>query len=549
MKSILNNPYRIAGLLVGASAKETKAKIKKFRVYVEAGETPPANNDDYSFPVLGKLSVTRELLSETESKLDLDSDKMEAALFWFYNANFKDEAAIEYLKNKNTKEALEIWEKSTSSGLISVNNWSAFHNLSTLYLWKTASATRTSTTIATDLEKGISLKMKFLESKFAREFVSMVTDKTYSIKPIDLEKMFLQTVKRNIEQDKITTPTVMATILAKLNFEARDEFLKGFVQTFVSEIERQVEATAQKRKADPSKAADAGIQLFLDVDSRLEQLKEMRGEDLQYTSIADKVANELLQCAIDSYNDFHSGLGKFLSGLKEMMDRDTVSTVDNAYEFLNEAKPLLLKLKNATKSSSYSSSIIEDLFRQGQSIAVGKIVKNRYDENAGITQSLDAKDIYIKISTRIASDAEQMCIAHVNASSSDHDLGGISKLKKVITTALEVYGMIDKMDLTPEYRRELNGRKNQLSDLSDKLPSSYDLDRAIQYKWQEEKKKERAAKLANRIYVVCAILGVITGLIFTINGGVGKIIGGLVLGFFGGFFAGWIVSAIVVSNK
>ncbi|MDR0748750.1 MAG: hypothetical protein LBF62_04165 [Tannerellaceae bacterium] len=315
MESILNNPYRIAGLLAGASAREVKAKIKKFRMYVEAGETPPANDDDYSFPVLGKLAITRELLSKTESRLDLDSDKMEAALFWFYNANFKDEAAIEYLKNKNMKEALEIWKKSTSSGLIGVNNWSAFHNLSTLYLWKTASATHTDTAITNDLEKGISLKMKFLESKFAREFVSIVADKTYSIKPADLEKMFLQTVKRNIEQDKITTPIAMAAILAKINFEAKDEFLKGFVQSFVSEIERQVEAAAQKRKAGLSKAADAGIQLFQNVEGRLEQLKEMRGEDLQYTSIADKVANELLQCAIDNYNDFYSKLEKPLQGL------------------------------------------------------------------------------------------------------------------------------------------------------------------------------------------------------------------------------------------
>jgi hypothetical protein len=319
----------------------------------------------------------------------------------------------------------------------------------------------------------------------------------------------------------------------------------------ISEIKRQVEATAQKRRVYPPNAADDGMQLLRHVKGPLEQLKEMRDEELQYISTADKeaeellqcaidscndtVAEELLQCAIDSYNDFHSKFEKYLPGLKDLIDSNPVETVDNARKLLNTAKPLLVHLKNVMISSSYSTSAIETLFNQGQSMAVGIIVKNRYNENAGVTQGLDAKDFYLMISALIASKAEQMCVVDVNAIPSSRDLVSISKLKEVVTKALEVYDMIDKMDLMPEYREMFNEKRSQLSDLA------ADIERAIKRKEEERRELERISRRANWIYAICIILGMSAGLFCSIAGGSGKIIGGLAIGFFGG----WIVSFIV----
>jgi hypothetical protein len=36
MKTILNNPYRIVGLLVGATAKEQTKQISRLKKYIEA---------------------------------------------------------------------------------------------------------------------------------------------------------------------------------------------------------------------------------------------------------------------------------------------------------------------------------------------------------------------------------------------------------------------------------------------------------------------------------------------------------------------------------
>jgi len=270
---------------------------------------------------------------------------------------------------------------------------------------------------------------------------------------------------------------------------------------------------------------------------------------LQYSSVADKVANELLQCAFDNFKDFQSkintDLEQVLLKLTKIIERKLPPSAHNAHRILIEAKPLLLQLQKATgtNSSSYSSSETEKLLKQGQSIAVGKMVKNRYEENVKIiTQGIDTNNIYLNISTRIASDAEQMCISEVNANSSSSDIDGLIKLREVVLKALEVYRIIGEMNLLSEYETAFYTRKKQLSDLLDQLPSSYDLDRAARYKQQEEEKKERAARRSNWIFGICIVLGMIIGLIYGIPGGVGNIIGGLVLGFLGGSFLAWIIS-------
>jgi hypothetical protein len=85
MNSIQNNPYRVLGLLAGASAREVSRQTDRLQKIIAAEQEPPT--DDFSFSVLGNLTRTTESIEGAISKLNLDSDKMNAALFWFWNGN------------------------------------------------------------------------------------------------------------------------------------------------------------------------------------------------------------------------------------------------------------------------------------------------------------------------------------------------------------------------------------------------------------------------------------------------------------------------------
>jgi hypothetical protein len=292
MKTILNNPYRIVGLLVGATAKEQAKQISRLKKYIDAEQDP---QDDFSFPALGEFHRTLESVEEAASKLNLDRDKINAALFWFWNGNpITDEPAFEALKIGKTEDAIEIWRKQVYNAKgemneVSKRNASAFFNLSTFYLNE----------YPID-EEALILKLYFLESNFIKEFTYTVVDETVKTENRELQLIFLKNIEINLEIEQ----SEFIDVITQIDFVGKQDFLKSFIQKQFEKIEHKIDIAKNKRKASKANAAITGLELFSETEDDLTQLRSIIGSsDLKYTSIADKVANEVLQCSIDYFND------------------------------------------------------------------------------------------------------------------------------------------------------------------------------------------------------------------------------------------------------
>ena len=255
MKTILNNPYRTVGLLVGATTKEQTKQINRLKRYIEAEQEP---QDDYSFPALGNLHRTFDSIEEAASKLNLDSDKINAALFWFWNGNpITDEAAFEALKNGEIETTYEIWDKlitrTDEDGKrywkpVTEKNFSAYHNCSVLNF-----------IIANgNLHNAIAASLYFLESDLVQNFVSSVVDETHKTNKKELQLLFLNQLQSDIEVNKKSSLPKFIEILNELEFVAKQDFIKGFVQKLIEQIEHKIETTKNKRKASKANAAKAG---------------------------------------------------------------------------------------------------------------------------------------------------------------------------------------------------------------------------------------------------------------------------------------------------
>jgi hypothetical protein len=316
MNLIQNNPYRILGVLAGASVREIAKQKNRLQKFLTAEQDPPT--DDYSFPALGKLSRTTIAIAKAASKLNLDSDKMTAALFWFWNGNpITDDVAFEALIANNLSNAYDIWQKLTENSEVNKRNASAFQNLSTTML-----------TAKTGFEKGIHLKLQFLESDLAESFITQVTDETYKTTKKELQLIFLNNLIENIDTQKVVD------IIKKTNFSAKVDFLKSVSQKLISKISTEIETAQKKRIANKTNAAQAGEILYNNSKADLEQLKfiethsytrinntqknkngifisgqeEECNYSIYYSNIADKVANEILQCGIDYFNEKHENI-------------------------------------------------------------------------------------------------------------------------------------------------------------------------------------------------------------------------------------------------
>jgi hypothetical protein len=348
---IFNNPYRTSGILVGATAKEKERQIRRLKQYLEAEQEPP--QDDFSFPILGVMNRTLESITDATAKLNLDSDKMNAALFWFYKGNdITDEAAFEALKDGDTNKALQIWEQLIIGTEeygdkywkeITKKNHSAFHNWFILeFLNKT--------------NWSLIANLKFLESDYCYELKKQATDETFKITKGDLQLNFLNIVLNEIDKGNIKLSLDELTyMVTQVDFSAKQDFLKIVAQKYTANITAQIEIARKQRTVNKVDAAKTGSILYVQTKDDLEQLKSICGvESLNYSSVSDKLANAILQCSID---------------------------YSNHYKDLN----------------IYPGTKIMDLARKAQSLAVGNIVKQRCEETIEVIQQqhLEADIKYI----------------------------------------------------------------------------------------------------------------------------------------------------------
>lgn len=301
MQLILNNPYRTVGLLVGTTAKEQIRQTNKLKMYLDAEQEPET---DYSFPILGELNRTLQDVNEASSKLHLDNDKINAALFWFWYGNpISDEAAFDALKDGDYETAYQIWDKliteTNEEGnrfwkQITEKNYSAYHNCSIINLIKANG----------NLHNAVMSNLYFLENDLVTKFVSDITDETYNTTKKELQLLFLNQLQTEIEVNNTISLVTLLEILNKQEFVAKQDFFKFILKKPIEQIKQKIETAKNKRTINKANGAKAGQELFEVTSNDLKQLKSIIStNDIKYSSIADKVANEILQCSIDYFNE------------------------------------------------------------------------------------------------------------------------------------------------------------------------------------------------------------------------------------------------------
>lgn len=482
MNLIINNPYRILGLLVGSSAAQQNRQISRLKMYIEAEQEP---EQDFSFPSLGINNRSIEKIESAASKLNLDADKMLYSLFWFYNGNpITDEPAFDALREEGTEEAPEIWrnlainDEDDTFNPITKRNASAYHNLSTFYLNE----------YGID-EETMKLKLLFIESDYFKELVDKATDVTYKISQKEAQLMFLNAL---IQFDKIDESELLDAI-TDIDFIAKDEFLKKAVDTPISNIESEIQQSRTKRQANKAIAVSIGKNLHTATKSNLQLVQSILGStNIKYSSIADKVADEILQCGIDYFKHFRdSSKDPSADSLSLFTIAKTIAKGAVVKQRINENTVNLKDWIDGKEEREKGAQIVSDL----------EVIKNLIDEfelkpetiaNArtllskakphlsSIKSVLGVSDeLYLNICTRIAGDAQGMCVSEINklqdriSSAYDYTSKNIllRTLKDKVQEAWAVTESIGLMDLNPTFRTQWQSNKNSLASLRSTLSS------------------------------------------------------------------------------
>lgn len=290
MKSITNNPYRIAGILANSSEKDILKQKSKIKRFSEVGKDITS---EYDFPFLTSLQRSTIIIDKAFSDIEQNQNKVAHSLFWFTNLNAIDNTAIQHLITGNKEKAIEIWEKLTDEKEVTSKNFSAFNNIGTLCLLENSKE---------EIKQGITAKIKLIESENFKDFVHTVADETFSI---DTNKQVEILIDELLTQfkNKFSTAETME-LFSSCNGTTQKYLSKKFTEEPIHKIETQTEQCTKKRAKDRSNAYKFGTDLYSNTKNELTLLKSIVGNtNLQYKMLTDNVAKEILQCSVDYFNE------------------------------------------------------------------------------------------------------------------------------------------------------------------------------------------------------------------------------------------------------
>jgi len=505
MKAIEQNPYRILGLLAGATAREQSKQVNRLKQYLEAEQDPPT---DFSFPALGKIQRTLDSVETAVSKLNLDADKMSAALFWFYKGNeITDEPAFEKLMDGDVNAAKNIWgnlifetrgDGKTYWKEVTRRNHSAFHNWFVLE------------TLMNKADWVFWANIKFLETDFVYDFIKLITDATYQTTKKDLQLLFLNQVILEME---IVNVNKFVKNLKSYTFTAKDEFLNIFTSKKIEQIEKKIKDTKEKRKNNSANAVSAGNELYATTGVELNLLKDILGIDnIKYSSITDKAADEILQCGIDFFNRYKENengsipnehlryvgskqnenfsdltmdlfIRAKMIAVGDYVKQRCQETIKDLQKWIDD-KPERDKQKKIENDLKALVQLWEDFEYESETIANAKDLINQAKRYLGAIKNVlgYTDSIYLKLSTRTALQAQSYIIEEINSVqdsvmrelqttySQYGKLQVLARMKQKLTEAWEATELLGSLDMERDFRiNRYNPNKESLKNLCNQL--------------------------------------------------------------------------------
>ncbi|MCL2097507.1 MAG: hypothetical protein FWH23_01940 [Bacteroidales bacterium] len=489
MNPIKNNPYRTLGLLAGASAKEIIRQTNRLQKIIATGQKPPT--DDFSFPALGNLKRTTESIEETIAKLNLDRDKMNAALFWFWNGNpITDEVAFEALKEGDIDKAYQIWDKliveTKEDGKrfwrqVTEKNCSAFHNCFVLEMLRENGNKHTA----------IVANLYFLESEFSQKFISTIADKIYRTNSKELQINFLSEIlQETVQIHTNLTLSKFVSILNNIDFIAKVDFFKSISQKFANNISAQIETSKRKRTTNKANAAKTGEELYQQAKNDLEQLKSIVGvQDFTFSNIADKAANEILQCGVDYFLHYRDtnidpstvSMALFkkakLIVVGNLHKQRIEENIENLQEWIDD-KPKRERENRIAVDLQFITSKLERFQSSSDTIFNAKDLavscKPKLDNVKTILGAYD--DLYLKLSSAVVGNTQGMLVSVVNTAQENlkvqmyiNGTTALNSLKTIIQEALEVINYLGSFDMDSALRARYDSNKSTLQGISNQV--------------------------------------------------------------------------------
>ena len=450
MKQVKQNPYRLLGLYANATTKERLANQSRLQAFLKVGKSVSFPLDLTSY--LGEVERSEAVITTASANLTLPQDQIRYAQFWFVRDTPIDTIAFNHLESGDLVKAVEIWEQRETP--------SSLQNLIICNL------------IREEYAEALSYAERLYGNHEAvSHFVALIAGDEVGIESDHIGLDFLDAMCEELGGSRL---------LPLVSSSAWQEHLKGLtVGPLIKVVKEAIDVAQKERKANKSRGAKAGDTLYKKSKSSLAKLKELLStSDMQYQMVADELGLEILQCAIDYYNDADDReaaresvrLARYASSIvvgKLAKDRcqENLHTLEEIIESLppeevaEEAKAIMGYLQ---EFNSQPSKI---------DVAV-TLLNNTRPHFQKIRAQLGATNkFYLKLSTKVVSSSLHDVIEEVNdKQESVSDFIGIMSLKECLSRAWHATLLMDSFDMEEEFKRErYSPNRSTLKDICEQL--------------------------------------------------------------------------------
>ncbi len=277
ISAIVNNPFRILGVYANATQKEITANARKIKRFIEVGKSIEFETDFNS--ILPPIVRTEEMVDAALSSLSNPQEKFKYAMFWFVNTCDADRYLLECLQTHDIDEAQKIFED--------VYTWHAFINFSMMwFVWK-------------DYPKAIAYRTDGSRFQVHNILGANICGEEFDVDEDSSAHLFIDTLLEDVR-----IPECRTLFKEFGRREEDNEYLDELLSTKYTKIVNDAISVAKSASRDDAQASlDAAMRLKESTQVPLEEYAQYVGdENTEYGMLADRLANQILQCSIDFYN-------------------------------------------------------------------------------------------------------------------------------------------------------------------------------------------------------------------------------------------------------
>ena len=460
LNKLVSNPFRILGVYSNARPAEIVSNCDDMEAYLSIGQSVSFDLDLNN--IMPEVERSADSVSNAKKLINLPIDKLKYALFWFVKDSSSTHA-LSYLKNGDFNNIYDVLDIDDSfSSMVNKSVTGILHD--------------------NDLGFAIGNITKLIHNNDLREnFVKTICGEAFSITEEDLAHLYIDSLLEEVSASELFE------LFEEIGVsEEDDEYLRAkVIDEPISRINAEIVKAKSIKRDDADANYKAGKTLMNNTKRDLAKVKNLLGAtDMKYQMIADELANTILQCGINYFNntddddniDIAMVLQKYACEIAVgKMCKDRCNQNLAILEKKKEEEAVgadVLFIANQLKVSQTESHTIEN---------ARDLVNNCKPHLASIKNQLGSQnDTYLQISSAVANSALGMIVTVINNAqnistspySYSSPLTNIVNLKSKVDSAINVMNLIGGLDMTSAERSHFNTNKSSLNNIKSQVDSA-----------------------------------------------------------------------------